>query len=362
VGTETALVHDYLLVMRGAERTFSAMAEVWSGSPIYTTLYCPHGTEARFADRTVHTSYLQRTRTRQGSFRRLLPLYPSAVERLPVQRYDVIVSSSSAFAHGIRARPDAVHVCYCHSPFRYAWHEREAALREVARPLRPYVGRMLDRIRRWDLEASKRVTHYVANSRFTQERIERYYGLESTIVHPPVATERFRPGHVEDYFLFVGELVRHKRVEVALEAARKAGVKLKLVGTGPDIDRLRAEYAGTGEFLGRVSDEELAAIYTGAQALVVPNAEEFGIAAVEAQAAGRPVIALDRGGTSETVADGVTGVHVDDSVDAFAEAMRHVDFGRFDQAALTRNAERYGKAAFQRRLTEAVSEAVGARS
>src|SRR3954469_22704555 len=143
--------------MRGAERTFSAMADLWADAPIYTTLYCSQGTEARFAGRTVHTSYLQRTGTKQGSFRRLLPLYPSAVERLPVHGHDVIVSSSSAFAHGIRAHPDAVHVCYCHSPFRYAWHEREVALREVPRVLRPYVARALDRIRRWDLRASQRV-------------------------------------------------------------------------------------------------------------------------------------------------------------------------------------------------------------
>ena len=360
MATETALVHDYLLVMRGAERTFEAMAEMWPESPIYTALYCDRGTEARFDGRTIHTSYLQRTGARQGSFRRLLPLYPSAVERLPVRDHDVIVSSSSAFAHGVRAREDAVHVCYCHSPFRYAWHEREVALREVGPLVRPYLARVLDRIRRWDLTASRRVTHYVANSSFTQERIARYYGLDATIVHPPVATERFRPGVPEDYFLFVGELVRHKRVEVALQGARKAGVKLKLVGTGPDLERLRTEYSGTGEFLGRVSDEALPGIYAGALALVVPNAEEFGIAAVEAQAAGRPVIALDRGGTSDTVEDGITGVHVEDSVDAFAEAMRYVDYGRFDQAALTRNADLYAKASFQKRLAHAVSEAVRA--
>src|SRR3954468_24659473 len=180
--------------MRGAERTFSAMADLWADAPIYTTLYCSQGTEARFAGRTVHTSYLQRTHTRQGSFRRLLPLYPSAVERLPVQRYDVIVSSSSAFAHGVRVPPDAIHVCYCHSPFRYAWHERETALGEVPGPVRPALDAVLGAVRRWDLHASERVTHYIANSAITRDRIEAFYGRAAAVVYPPVAVDRFSSG------------------------------------------------------------------------------------------------------------------------------------------------------------------------
>jgi hypothetical protein len=170
----TALVHDYLLVMRGAERTFAALAGCWPDAPIYTTLYAPEGCAGRFTGREVHTSYLQRSRFGQRGFRGLLPLYPSAVERLPVGSHDVIVSSSSAFAHGIRPASDAVHVCYCHSPFRYAWHERDTALAEVARPLRPIVGRTLEAIRKWDVAASKRVSHYIANSRCVQERIAHF--------------------------------------------------------------------------------------------------------------------------------------------------------------------------------------------
>jgi glycosyltransferase involved in cell wall biosynthesis len=356
-----ALIHDYLLVMRGAERTFATMAACWPEAPIFTTLYASEGTAGRFAGREIHTSYLQRSRVRQAGFRRLLPLYPSAVERLRVKPHKVIVSSSSAFAHGVRPDPDAVHVCYCHSPFRYVWHERETALREVPRSLRPLMARTLDRIRAWDLGAAGRVTHYVANSKCVQERIARFYGREATVIHPPVEVDRFGPAEPEDYFLFVGELARHKRVAVALEAARRAGARMKVIGSGPDFERLEHEFGDVGEFLGRVSDEEVADAYARARALVVPNVEEFGIAAIEAQAAGRPVIAIDDGGTRETVRDGETGVLVPrGSVDEFAEAMRHTDFERFSSPRIVRHARRFSPAAFREQLMGEVARACAA--
>ena len=356
-----ALVHDYLLVLRGAERVFAEMSDCWPDAPIFTTLYSRDGTKGRFARRQVHTSYLQRTGAAQKSFRRLLPLYPSAVERLNVEPHDVVVSSSSAFAHGVRPRSGAVHVCYCHSPFRYAWHERTACLREVPKALRPVVGRSLDRIRRWDLAASERVTHYIANSNCVRDRIAEFYGREAPVIHPPVDVERFSPAPPEDYFLFVGELVRHKRVDVALQAARRARVRFKVIGSGPELERLEHEYSDVAEFLGRVSDEEVADAYARARALVVPNVEEFGITAIEAQAAGRPVIAVDEGGARETVLDGETGVLVPGgTVDELAEAMRHTDFDRFSPDRLTRHAARFSATAFSRRLMDAVALAAQA--
>src|ERR1700761_8667045 len=164
---ELALVHDYLLVLRGAERPFASIPDVWPNAPVYTLLYDREGTEGRFAGHPVATSALQRTGVRQTGFRKLLPLFPFAAERLPVKRYRVVVSSSSAFAHGVRPGPGAVHVCYCHTPFRYAWFERERALSEVAPPVRPPLAGVLAAIRRWDVRASQRVTRYVANSRHT---------------------------------------------------------------------------------------------------------------------------------------------------------------------------------------------------
>jgi glycosyltransferase involved in cell wall biosynthesis len=353
-----ALVHDYLLVLRGAERTFGAMADIWPSAPIYTLLYDPRTVGSRFAGHPVTTSPLQRLRVRQGSFRRLLPLYPSLVERLPVGGHEVLLSSSSAFAHGIRPAPGAAHVCYCHSPFRYAWHERDRAAREVRAPLRPALRAALRRNRRWDEDASRRVTTYLANSSLTRQRIEDCYGREAEVVHPPVEIDRFAPAESEDYFLYVGELIRHKRVEVALEAARRARVRMKVVGTGPELERLRRFYGDRAEFLGRVDDRRLAELYARAGALVVPSVEEFGIAAVEAQAAGRPVVAIDRGGARETVLDGRTGVLVpEDDPEAMAEALRDTDFHRFDVDAVLEQARRFSVPVFQQRIRAIVARA-----
>src|SRR2546426_2954802 len=256
-----ALVHDYLLVMRGAERTFAAIADCFPDAPIYTLLYDPVATEHRFGDRRVHTSYLQWSGVRQAGFRRLLPLFPRAAEKLPVRDHDLVISSSSAFAHGVRPREHSMHITYCHTPFRYAWHDRARALEEAPRYLRPIVRRQLKRIRRWDFAASRAVSHYIANSDLTRGRIERFYGREATVVHPPVEVDRFGVGVPEDFFLLVTEVVRHKRVEIALKAARRARLAIKVVGDGPDLRYLSRAYGATAEFLGRVSDAELASLY-----------------------------------------------------------------------------------------------------
>jgi glycosyltransferase involved in cell wall biosynthesis len=338
--------------MRGAERTFAEIAACWPAAPIYTLLYDAEAVSSAFEGHDVHTSYLQRLGLRQGSFRYLLPLFPRAVERLRLADFDVVVSSSSAFAHGVRPGPGALHVCYCHSPFRYAWFEGERALAECPPPGRPLLRRVLARLRRWDLEAAHRVTRYVANSEITRERIEQLYGVEADLVHPPVDVERFEIGKPSDYLLFVGQIVRHKRVEVAIDAARLAGRPIKIVGDGPDLPRLRSSYPKSAvEFLGAVDDDRLADLYARCVALVVPNVEEFGIAAVEAQAAGRPVVAVGRGGARETVVDGVTGVLVDgEDAEALASALGDEDFSRFDPASIRAHAEHFGAASFRARF------------
>jgi len=218
---------------------------------------------------------------------------------------------------------------------------------------------ILKRNRAWDLEAAKRVTRYVANGKITQDRIMELYGVESEIVHPPVAVERFEIGKAEDFLLFVGQIVPHKRVEVALEAARIAGRPIKIVGEGPDRERLEGLYAGPWvEFCRSVSDAQLVDLYSRCVALIVPNVEEFGIAAVEAQAAGRPVVAVDRGGARETVVDGRTGVLVpEDDPDAMAEALRETDFHRFDVDAVVGQARRFSVPVFQERIRTIVAAA-----
>ena len=351
-----ALVHDYLLVMRGAERTFAAMAELWPLAPIFTLLYDEEGTQGRFAGRTVVTSSLQRLGTRQANFRALLPLFPDAVQRFPLDGYDCVVSSSSAFAHGVRPARGARHICYCHSPFRYAWLGAEGPI-TVPRPLRAPLGLAMRRHRSFDRSATERVTQFVANSQITASRIERFWGRTSVIVNPPVDVERFAPDSADDYVLYVGELVRHKRAEDAIWAAGAAGRRIKVVGGGPERERLAPRFPDA-EFLGRVSDEELARLYAHAAALVVPNVEEFGIAAVEAQAAGRPVVGVDAGGLRETVIPERTGILVDpEDPGALARALSG-DLTRFDSGEIRRHAERFSRQAFQTRLMQVV-EAVG---
>lgn len=359
----TALVHDYLLVMRGAERTFAAIANCWAGAPIYTTLYSAEGTGHHFAHRRVEASYLQRLGANQANFRRLLPLFPSAVQRLDLRRHRLVISSSSAFAHGVHTAQGAIHVCYCHSPFRYAWHERDLALSEAPPFLRPVLGRILARIRAWDCRAARRVTHYVAGSQLVRERIWEYYGRDATVIHPPVDVDRFQiASEPEDYLLVVCELVGHKRVGAALEAARRAGRRVKVVGTGPEEGRLRAQYGGTAaDFLGRVSDRALTDLYAKASALIVPTVEEFGIAAVEAQAAGRPVVAVNAGGTRETVIDGETGVLVEHgTVDELAEVISQVDFTRFSPTRARRHAKRFSQKRFERQFMAEVARVASA--
>ena len=363
VGTRprVAIAHDYLLVMRGAERTFAAVADLYPEAPIFTLLYDEDGTNDRFAGRSMTTSPLQRLGVGQSSFRRLLPLYPWAAGRLRPQDCEVVLTSSSAFAHGLRPPEGAVHVCYCHAPFRYAWYEEARALREAPAALRSLLRLQLRWMRGWDLAASRRIDAYIANSELTRERIERYYGRDSVVVHPPVETHRFRPGAPGDALLVVSEVVRHKRVHVALEGARRAGTPIRIVGLGPDHAALRQAYP-EAQFLGRVSDAELVELYPQARAVVVPSKEEFGITAVEAQAAGRPVIAAAAGGALETVVDGETGLLATlDDPDSFAAAIGRIDELGFDPARATANAERFSVAAFQRRLGEEVAKVVARR-
>ncbi len=352
---DIGLVHDYLLVRRGAERTFLAMTDCWPGAPVSTLLFDEAVFGSDMVGRSVRVSPLNRLGVRQTGFRRLLPLYPPAIERLDVSSYDVVVSSSSAFAHGVRPKAGAAHVCYCHSPFRYAWFERNRAVGEFPPQARPFARRYLDHQREWDRRASSRVTHYIANSRITQARIEECYGRESTVIHPPVEVERFSVGEPEDFFLTVCELIGHKCLDTALEAARRIGAPIKVVGSGKDAARLHAEFGDSAEFLGRIDDDDLASLVSRARALVAPNVEEFGIAAVEAQAAGRPVIATARGGALETVVDGVTGFLVDPATpDGFADAMRAAGERSWDSAAIRAHAWTFSTEAFQRKLTEQV--------
>src|SRR3954454_21493054 len=323
-----ALIHDFLLDLRGAERVFASICDAWPEADVFTAVYDEEGTEGRFADRDVHTSFLQRLRPTSRTFRPLLPLYPHAVESFDLRGYDTVISSSSAWAHGVLVDPGAVHVCYCHNPFRYAWTEREATLRARHLLVRPALRVLLSRWRQWDWIAAQRVDRYVANSRTTADRVRRYLGRDATVLHPPVEIDRFEwvGANVGEHYVVLAELMAHKRIDVAVEAFSRLGLPLVVVGDGPGGRRLRRLAGPNVRFTGRIADEQVARVLEGARALVVTATEEFGIAAVEALAAGRPVIALDEGGVRESVEPGVTGVFYErNDPEALAEAVLAFD-------------------------------------
>jgi glycosyltransferase involved in cell wall biosynthesis len=359
-----ALVHDFLLDLRGAERVFAAICDTWPDADVFTAVYDEAGTEGRFAHRHPTASFLQRVRPTARTFRPLLPLYPHAIESLDLRGYDIVVSSSSAWAHGVLVDPGAVHVCYCHNPFRYAWSEREATLAARSPLVRPALRLLLNRWRQWDWIAAQRVDRYVANSALTAGRVRRYLGRESVVLHPPVELERFSPaarGEAGERYVVLAELMAHKRIDVAVRAFNALGRPLLVIGDGPEARRLQRLAGPTVSFAGRVSDERVAELLHTARALVVTAAEEFGIAAVEALASGRPVIALETGGVLESVQGGTTGAYYANSTpEALAAAVEAFDPDTIDPQACRAAAERFGTLRFQAALRGIVAEAVSA--
>jgi glycosyltransferase involved in cell wall biosynthesis len=356
-----ALVHDFLLDLRGAERVFAAICDAWPEGDVYTTVYDEAGTEGRFAARAPRTSFLQRLRPTARTFRPLLPLYPYAIESLDLRGYEIVISSSSAWAHGVLVDPGAVHVCYCHNPFRYAWSEREATVGARPAPLRAPLRLLLSRWRQWDWIAAQRVDRYVANSRLTATRVHRYFGRDAAVLHPPVELQRFAPGGVRSHYLVVAELMAHKRIDVAVRAFNRLRAPLVVVGDGPELRRLRRLAGPTITFAGRLPDEPVAELMRSARALVVTAAEEFGIAAVESLASGRPVIALGSGGVLESVREGETGAYYRESnAEALAEVVATFDPASVDPAACVAAAGRFGTRRFQDALRATVAEAVAA--
>jgi glycosyltransferase involved in cell wall biosynthesis len=354
-----ALVHDFLIGVRGAERVFFEICDLYPDADVFSPIYDEQGTEGRLAGRNVHTSFLQRVHPGKRTFRGLLPLYPAAIRSFDLSGYDLVISSSSAWAHAARRGDRATHVCYCHNPFRYAWNERDRTLAERRDPLsRALLGAFLGRWRDWDRAAARRVDRYVTNSRTTQARIREYLGRESTVVYPPVETHRFAPGEARSHYVLLSALMSHKRIELAVEAFNQLGLPLVVVGDGPDEGRLRTLAGPTVQFAGRVDDERAAQLLSTARAVVVTSVEEFGIAAVEAQAAGRPVIAAGAGGALETVVEGVTGTLWDGGADELAAAVAGFDALAIDPAECVANARRFDTAIFREAFPREVDAAL----
>jgi glycosyltransferase involved in cell wall biosynthesis len=289
----------------------------------------------------------------------MLPLYPAAIESFDLSGYELVVSSSSAWAHAVICDESTVHVCYCHNPFRYAWNDRDRTIASRRNPLtRAALRSLFRRWRQWDWIAAQRVDRYVTNSASTRARVKKYLGRDSSIVYPPVETSRFAPGPVGDHYLVLSELMPHKRIDTTVLAFNKLGLPLVVVGDGPDGRRLARMAGPNVRFTGRLSDAQTAAYLQGCRALVVAAVEEFGIAAVEAQAAGRPVIAVRNGGTLETVIQGRTGTFWDGGPDELAAAVLGFDDTAIDPRECAENAARFDSERFKEALPREVDNTI----
>ena len=356
-----ALIHDYLNQYGGAERVLEALHAVYPDAPIYTSIYAPELMPEAYRAWDVRSSFMQRLPGVHRHHQPYLPLYPLAFGRLQLTGYDVILSSSSAWAKGAHKPPGALHVCYCHSPMRFAWDFGRYAQRErlgaVARSVMPP---LLGWLRRWDVETARRVDAFVANSTAVARRIWDYWGRDSTVIYPPVDTDGARPvptGEVEDYYLLVSRLVPYKRFDVAIRAFNALGLPLKIIGSGRARPDLEALAGPTVEFLGAVTDDEKYRLFARCRGAVFPAEDDFGIAQVEVQASGRPAIALAAGGALDTVEDGVTGVLFESQTpEGIVAAVRRFEGLTFSPAEIARRAEHFGRGRFEREIRAFVTD------
>jgi glycosyltransferase involved in cell wall biosynthesis len=348
-----ALVHDWLTGMRGGEAVLGEIASFFPEAPIYTLLVRPGVVAGELASHRIRTSHLQRLCFGGRRYRWLLPLMPQAVSCFGMEEFDLIISSSHCVAKGIIPSPSAVHVCYCHTPMRYLWDQREDYIRRIAKPLRPLVRMSLERLRAWDVVSSARVDHFVANSRLVARRIERYWRREAEVIPPPVDTDFFTPGgERKGHILMVAALVPYKRVDVGIAVASRLGQPLHIVGEGPLRHQLVSRPPESVEFLGRVSRERLRDEYRSASLLLVPNVEDFGMVTVEAMACGTPVVGLQASGTADIVISGEHGALVESgSVETLAEACTRVMSSTWSERALRTRAESFSRQRFRRRFT-----------
>jgi glycosyltransferase involved in cell wall biosynthesis len=356
---KVAIVHDYLVNQGGAERVVLALHRMFPDAPIFTGLYDADAAYPAFRNADVRPSSAQRFLKKPEDFRRLAPLMPRAFRRMPIEGFDVVISSSAGFAHGVRPE-GACHIVYCHTPARFLWSPRYQRDEVVPAPMRPLAAAAVAWMRRGDRRAAARPHFYLANSEATAERIRALYRREATVVHPPVEVSRLRIGPVtRDEFLIVTRLMSYKGVDVAIKAFNGLGRKLIIVGDGPARPELERIAGPTIEFRGVVSDEELRKLYGRVKGVIVAGEEDFGIVPLEANASGRPVIAFRSGGALETVVDGVTGVTFSPQTSgALAAAVTRSADIDFDPEALRAHAFRFDEAEFARRMHEFVGRAV----
>lgn len=356
-----ALVHDYLVQDGGAERVLEAFQRVWPKAPTYALLYDPSRMGTGFRNKDIRTSFLQNVPLALKRYKWFMPLMPMATERHDVSNFDVVLSSTSAFAKGIITRPDTLHICYCHTPTRYLWSDTHSYVNEIGLPrvVRRAIPHMLTGIRVWDRLAADRVDTFIANSDTVRRRIRKYYQRDSLVIHPPVETSRYAISpSVGNYYVAGGRLVAYKRFDIVVRAFNKLGIPLKVFGEGPEMGRLRAMARENVEFVGRVGEKDKAALYAKAIAYIHPQEEDFGITAVEAMASGRPVIAYRRGGAVETVVEGRTGVFIEEqSWEELANQVIRFEPEAFDPRVIREHALTYDVEIFNDRIRRYVEDA-----
>lgn len=352
-----AITHEWLTIPGGSEQVVEAVLELFPHAEIFTSVYDPAPWPAALRERPVHTSFLNRLPGARTRYPKLLPLMNLAFESFDLSGFDLVISSNHACAKNVVTAPGTLHICYCHTPMRYAWDARFLAGEDLGPAGRLVARALLPRLRRQDFLAAQRPDAFVANSRHVADRIAHHYRRTATVIHPPVDVERFLgiPRRPSDYYLALGRVVPYKRVDLAVAACARLGRPLKVAGDGRALDAARA-LAGPGtEFLGRVADADLPALLAGARALLFPGEEDFGIVPVEAMAAGVPVIAYGVGGARDSVIDGETGLLFhEQTVESLSAAIERFEQLDFDEDELREHARRFGPERFHAELAELV--------
>ena len=358
---KTAFLHYWLVNMRGGENVLAEFCKLYPDADIYTHAYNHEKMEPPITEHTVYETFIGKLPGARINCQKYLPLMPRALSKLDLSQYDLILSSESGPAKGIRKSPHTTHICYCHTPMRYLWDMYEDYYRNTGLCGKIAMTVFKNYLRKYDLKSAECVDHFIANSAFVADRIKRIYGRESAVIHPPVDVDYFSADAAEkqDFYLCAGQLTKYKRADLAVEACIRNGKKLIIAGTGEQLNDLRKMAAGHNniEFLGRTERAKLRELYAGAKALLFPGVEDFGIVPLEAQASGTPVIALGIGGALETVKDHKTGVFFHEATaEALCNAMEELESISFDTNTLRTHAESFNAARFRREMADFIAK------